>query len=63
MRYIRANRLDGEILYSVFNSQGELMLYTRNQLWAEQIAKAFQDNPQTREVIVEDPAAGKPKRG
>ncbi len=56
MQYIVEHRFGDQCRYSVFNSLGQLMLYTTNRLWAEQIASAFQRYPSTREVVVADSA-------
>lgn len=59
---LQANHIRGEWLYSVYNSQGQLMLYTRNRSWAEFIAQEFAQNPQTVEVIVHEQDPRIPKR-
>ena len=51
-QYFRANRINGELLYSVYNSQGTLAVYTRDRSWAEQLAEAFRKMPRATEVIV-----------
>lgn len=62
MTYIRANRIGHDIIYSVYNSLGSLMLYTRNRPWAESIARAFEQDPDTVEVVVCEQDPGIPKR-
>jgi len=46
----------------VYNSQGSMMLLTRNRALAEQISRDFQANPQSHEIVVHDTAARTPKR-
>jgi hypothetical protein len=62
MKYLTANRIGSEVLYTVYNSQGHAMLITRNFKWAEIIARSFETHPNTLQIIVEESRVKKPKR-
>lgn len=62
MRNISVLRVGDLVYYSVFNSRGELALYTSNRSWAYHIARAFVRNPETRVVVVHEARVGPPKR-
>jgi hypothetical protein len=60
--YISTYALKGTVHYSVFNSLGQLMLYTTNRSMAEIIARSFESNPSTRVVTVDEARSSQPKR-
>jgi hypothetical protein len=62
MKYLRANRIGSEIIYTVYNSQGHCMLITRSFKWAEIIARSFESHPGTLQIVVQELVAKKPKR-
>jgi hypothetical protein len=62
MRYLTVNHVGNHIMYSVYNSRGDLMLYTSNGSWASQIAESFKRYPETRELVVAAQRSSPPKR-
>jgi hypothetical protein len=62
MKYLVANRIGSEVLYTVYNSRGHAMLITRSFKWAEIIARSFERNPATLQIVVEESRVKKPKR-
>jgi hypothetical protein len=62
MRYLTVNHVGKQVMYSVYNSQGDLMLYTSNGSWAGQIAESFKRHPDTRELVVAEQRSSPPKR-
>jgi hypothetical protein len=49
-------------MYSVYNSQGGLMLYTSNESMARSIADSFKQHPQTEQIVVQESRSSPPKR-
>ena len=62
MKYLVANRIGSEVLYSVYNSRGHAMLITQSFKLAEIIARSFEQNPKTLQIVVQETRAKKPKR-
>ena len=62
MTNIRTFKVKDTVYYSVYNSRGQLALYTSNRTWAVSIARAFIANPAAEAVVVHEAAVGQPKR-
>ncbi len=62
MNNIRTFKDKDTVYYSVYNSRGQLALYTSNRTWAVSIARAFASNPAAEAVVVHEAAGGQPKR-
>ena len=62
MNNIRTFKVKDTVYYSVYNSAGQLALYTSNRTWAVTIARAFIEDPETRVVLVHEASVGRPKR-
>lgn len=61
-QWIIEHRISDQYYYSVYNSRGQLALWTTSRYLAEYYADQFQQNTSTTEIRVSDPHSQSPKR-
>ena len=61
-RYIETHRMAGQFYYAVYNSRGQLALWTTNRSMAEQYAREFFKNQHSTEVVILEQRTRSPKR-
>lgn len=60
--YIVEHRIADQYYYSVYNSRGQMALWTTNRALAEFYSRQFQQNPRTTEITIADRVSVGPKR-